>query len=1243
VTSLRQRLVDKIVRFQEGEATTALMMFAYSFLAMTSYNILKPITRSKFISALGADNLPYVQLGAGLLIGVLMQLYSRGVSRLPRTWVIPVTQAGEVALLVAFWFLFQTGADWVSVAFYVLALILGILLISQFWTLANDIYDARQAKRMFGFIGGGSSLGGAMGAGMTSLLAGEVGTNNLLLVSAAVLAACAVLVIAIVRRLGLRSDVAAAGIERGVGGSEAIALLRSSRHLQLIALLIGSAAIGAALVEQQLNMAAATVEGGSPDAVTAFLAQVTFYLSVVAFIVQVVVTSRIHRTLGLAFALLMLPVSLGGTALLILLNGALWTTGVARVVDTSLRYTIDKTTREVLFLPLPTELKYRAKPFVDVTVDRFAKATGALLALVLIKPWGLHLDWRHLSFATLGVMGLWIVLAMRARGEYLKAFRRSIETRVVKPADVRIDVADAATIETLVEELSHPDDSRVLYAIDMLETLDKGNLVTPLLLHHESPLVRARVLAALELARTPVVGRWLPAIEHLLNDEDANVRAAAVHALATLRKENASTLMRRHLRDPEARVVVTAAVVLADSGDETDAHEGEAALTRLALDTRVAAAAGRREVAVGLGRVKNTAFRPLLVPLIQDADLDVALTAVRSARMVGPADMIFVPALVSLLGHRVLKPVAREVLVSYGDEVLDALDYFMRDRDENVWVRRHIPATLALIPTQRSMNILLGGLSEPDGFLRYKVIAAIAKLRQDHPDLVFEREVMEALVLKEASRYYESLTLRFNMVQRDPEAPNSLLVRALDDKLERAFDRICRVLGLIYPWKDVAAAHYTLAHGNARARASAIEYLDNLLGGTIRKRVMPILEESPMEEKVRHANTILKTRSRDLEDTLAQLVHEDDPVVSAAAIHFVRRRQLWALSDDLEFVRTHRQEDAYVSEAASWALSAYHESGAPGDPLPSVELADRLRGMPLFGFVSVDEMFRIAGTGRQLSHSAGREIYGEGVPVIEAQFLLDGRVRLRHGQDSPETLDAPASLAFEEMLEDSPMRHTVTAVETSICLAFTAEQFLTMLSDNIVLAQGLFRVLLDTPTIRRWAIVHAPRPAADLIGARTGGMQPLEKVILLKQSPLLAHATTNQLLSLAGIMRDLPLPAGSVLFAEADAPAIYHILSGDVRLETDTGEPIAAGPGATIGIPETLAGVPLGRRAAVIREGQALKVDREELFDLLADNIDLLQGLFSGLLRPSPADDTPVSQIPARSSNWPGSVASNQE
>ncbi len=135
-----------------------LLMFAYSFLAMTAYNIVQPITRSQFINDLGAINLPFVDLFAGFVIGLIMLGYTRATNLVPQRWIIPAAQVAMAGLLVVFWVLFRTGQSWVAVAFYLLGLILGILLISQFWLLANTIYDPRQAKRLFGFIGGGASL-----------------------------------------------------------------------------------------------------------------------------------------------------------------------------------------------------------------------------------------------------------------------------------------------------------------------------------------------------------------------------------------------------------------------------------------------------------------------------------------------------------------------------------------------------------------------------------------------------------------------------------------------------------------------------------------------------------------------------------------------------------------------------------------------------------------------------------------------------------------------------------------------------------------------------------------------------------------------------------------------------------------------------------------------------------------------------------------------------------------------------
>ena len=113
-----QRVLGRVVSLREDETTVALLMFAYSFLAMMAYNIIQPITRSRFISSLGADNLPYVLLVSVFIVGAIMQGYSRLGGLLPGKWVVPATQGAMAALLVAFWVASGWGWTSVDVGFY---------------------------------------------------------------------------------------------------------------------------------------------------------------------------------------------------------------------------------------------------------------------------------------------------------------------------------------------------------------------------------------------------------------------------------------------------------------------------------------------------------------------------------------------------------------------------------------------------------------------------------------------------------------------------------------------------------------------------------------------------------------------------------------------------------------------------------------------------------------------------------------------------------------------------------------------------------------------------------------------------------------------------------------------------------------------------------------------------------------------------------------------------------------------
>jgi ATP:ADP antiporter, AAA family len=1219
------RLLTPFAEVRPNEATTALLMFVYSFLAMTSYNIIQPITRSKYISDLGAENLPYVQFVAGILIGIIMQGYVKATALIPARWVVPVSQTGLVGILVVFWGLFQTGQEWVAAAFYLLGLIFAILLVSQFWSLANAIYDPRQAKRLFGFIGGGTALGGMTGAGITRFFAETIGTNMLLLVSAAALALCIVIVIQILRREG--HAVAGPGGEEELGGlgpREALKLFLNSRQVQLISIVITFGALGAAILDLQVSMATQEFKGrGQTDAMTAFFGEIRLYISLAGFLIQVFLTSRIHRLLGIGFALMVLPFNLTVMAGVILANHTLWAPSLGTIIDRSFRYTVDKTTREILFLPLPLDVKLQAKPFVDVTVDRMAKGIGALILLVFIKPWGLGFTWQQLSFVTLALCVVWFFMAVMAKREYVAAFRRSIQQQDVQPAEIRLDTADLNTIETLVTELSHPEPRRVVYAVDLLESLDKRHLVTPLLLHHESSQVRARALQVAAAVGAAHGAHWLRGVERSLKDTDGEVRLAAVRALAALNREDATNVMRGFLKDPDPQMVVTAASALAESSSENDRTAAEDALRHLTQDTREQAVPIRVEVARALGLVRNPKFRALLVPLMFDPDVNVALEAIRSAGKLGPADgdYLFVPPLVSLLRNRLLKRAAREVLVGYGGDVVDALAYFLSDPEEDIWVRRHVPGTLGLIPTQRSMDVLLSALENKDGFVRFKAGGAIERLRRIAPALTVDRVVIERQILQETTRAFGALTLHHNLFVSGGLDARSVLAQALNEKQQRAQSRIFRLLGLLYSPEDINAVRTALRSQDARLRSGAMEYLDNLLTGDLRRRVMMLVEDMPAAERVRRGNTMFKTRGRDVEDTVAQLVHDDDQIIAAAAIQLVEQRQMWTLADDLEHALAHRDaRDWYVFEAASWALAARRMPPERRralwlEPLPAVELASRLRMVPLFAFVSIDEMFRIALLGRQVRYEEGRVLYEAGRPADSIQLLLDGRVAAARPDGEAKEITAPGVVGFESVIEGSPAEKTIKAIETTIALSLTTDEFLSLISENVEIAQGIFRLMLDRRGhLGRRTVIRGNIPSSLERVLNEGELQPVDTVLLLQSSPLLERATAAQLVGLAGSARPITLTPGTDPLAGAE-PSVLVVLSGSVRLHGEGREPETASSGDIVGIYQTLAGVPFPVKAEVAEAGRGLRFIQSEVLDVLADDIGLLRGIFSGLLR----------------------------
>lgn len=287
-------------------------------------------------------------------------------------------------------------------------------------------------------------------------------------------------------------------------------------------------------------------------------------------------------------------------------------------------------------------------------------------------------------------------------------------------------------------------------------------------------------------------------------------------------------------------------------------------------------------------------------------------------------------------------------------------------------------------------------------------------------------------------------------------------------------------------------------------------------------------------------------------------------------------------------------------------------------PVPAVTIAAELKRIPLFRFASVDELFRISTIARQVRHETGATIQEAGSRTDYIQVLVEGKVRVED-PDGAREQGPPAIFGFQTALEGSRLDQSVVAIEESICLAWSAEDFRNLISDNIDLAEGLFQMLLgesdddgkpslSKATVRREVVQQAARP-------QNPGTASIEKGWVLQEVPLFSRATPGDLLDLAGIVREVGLREGELVIREGELPAMLILLSGEIALEPpEGGDRIVAGAGDIIGVTETLAGRRFGWRGTVTREGRALQIERGDLFELLSDHLDLLQGLFGSIL-----------------------------
>ncbi|MCU0234810.1 MAG: MFS transporter, partial [Thermoanaerobaculales bacterium] len=1070
-----------------GERVLAWLFFVEFLLLTTVHFAAKSVRQATFIDSLGAENLPWVYLAVAVVSFPVLLLYSRLAERIRLAMLVLGGSLLHVVGLVAFFLLFDLGADWVAVAYYLWLGMAFAIAVSQFWTYANQVFDSRQARRLFSFFGAGGLLGSVLGGLLAIKLTRLLGTRYTLLGAAVVMLVVPILVVLVERHRGRApKPLRPAGGPRPSDPRSGLRALRGSRLLGIIALLMLATVMIDQLVQWQFYW---YVEQNTKvlDERTSVIGLAFVLMGVIGFLFQVALTGRIHRVLGVGFGLRVMPGSVAVAQLAVVAAIVAGPAAVYPLVwvlflsEGSLRHGVDQVTRELLFLPVAEDLRVRAKAFIDVFVQRFGKGLAAVLILVTLKL--LPADW--VSVLGLVLAGAWLLLTVKARREYVSAFREGLKSGTIQP-EGSVDPGDLTTVTTLVQALGSADERQVLHGLELLAASGEGRLVPPLLLRHDSPAVRRKTLEVLGQ-----VGREDAShlVERALADPDAGVRTDAMRTLAVLRREHAATLALDHIDDPEPHIRATAMASLLGAGDDLGRQRAEKVLAELAAHADPTV---RAETARALGHVPDPTAGEAVVAFLYDRDLGVVRAAIRCVeerfQRCGP-NPLYATILISLMGNRRLKHEARQALVAQGASAIDPLLHFMRSPDEQIWVRRAVPKTIALIGAQRGADALLESLDAGDAMLRAKIIEALVFLRTRVEGVEFRRRAVTQGLRQEATEYLRLLADLWavsSLHEARLEGPlpvwtagarvPTLVQQLLAHRMSRAVDNIFGLLQLIESPEDVRAAQRSLLSGRVRLRARALEYLDNALPAALKRDVFAVIDDAPSADKLRRAEQIFGIAVQPPEATIERLLaidpHRDPSAIGLvlAALYNVWSEGMAPLFGTVGKL-AEEADDERVGETAAWVARRIEDGPAArgvlarrGDdhmaPMAQIEMMVFLQGVDLFGHCNAEEVLRLAAIAREERYEKGAVIFGRDDPADSLYCVVEGKVRLESDGETAAVIGPGGRFGVLDILSGRPRLGGATAAGDCRLLVIEAEDFFDLLSNNIEIVRALFRTVV---------------------------------------------------------------------------------------------------------------------------------------------------------------------------------------
>ncbi len=410
-----------------------------------------------FLSNFDVTFLPPMIIGASVVSVIVALVTASLMRRLGPARLVPGAFLASAILWLAEWFLLRTAPAAAAIVVYLHMAVFGAVLISGFWSLANELFDPHTAKRQLGRVTIGANLGGLVGGIIAERVSAMFGLEALLPTMAVIHLGC-MAVLMMIRPSEATSAKAATPQSSDGESRSGLQLLVGEPHLRNLAIVLMLGTLSAGLVDYVMK-AEAAAEFTDGDDLGRFFAIFYTVAGLITLAAQTGLARRCLEKLGLARTIATLPASVGAFGGGTLVNPGLITSSILRGTENVLRNSLFRSGYELLYTPIPRAVKRATKTIIDVGFDRMGDAIGAALVAVILLA-GPETSRLLLLSAAIAFAAAAVWLSLRLHKSYVETLEKSLLNQA-EDLDLE-EPQDNATRMTMMETLGTVDVSEVL-------------------------------------------------------------------------------------------------------------------------------------------------------------------------------------------------------------------------------------------------------------------------------------------------------------------------------------------------------------------------------------------------------------------------------------------------------------------------------------------------------------------------------------------------------------------------------------------------------------------------------------------------------------------------------------------------------------------------------------------------------------------------------------------------------------